>query len=222
MIIRELRIAVILLLILFVVATLSGTAEEQKQANGGSASTTATATKNTKSADLPSLPPAALDHDYRLGVNDAIDVYVWREPELSRVVPVRPDGKISLPLVGELQAEGHTALELRAAIVERLKSYVSEPEVTVIVSQINSQRYFVMGEVASPGTYPLTVPTTVLQALSAAGGFREFADKDNITILRRTEGGATERIKFRYKDWLKKKQHVDHFVLKNGDVIVVP
>lgn len=174
------------------------------------------------SSDVSSLPLAPINTDYRIGVNDALDVHVWREPELSRVVPVRPDGKISLPLVGELVAEGRTALELRDIITERLKTYVTAPEVTVIVQQINSQRYFVMGQVASPGVYPLTVPTTVLQALSMAGGFQQFADRDNIIILRRTEDDRTERIRFSYKDWIKKKKVIQHLELKNGDIIVVP
>lgn len=178
--------------------------------------------KHAGSAAIQSRPLAPVSDDYRLGVNDVIDVHVWKEPELSRVIPVRPDGKISLPLAGELAAEGHTAVELRASITERLKAYVAEPEVTVIVQQINSQRYFVMGEVQSPGAYPLTTPVTLLQALAMAGGFQEFADTDNITVLRRLADGRAESIRFNYKKWLKKTRRLDPFVLQNGDLIIVP
>ncbi len=162
------------------------------------------------------------DENYLLGVNDVIDVHVWKEPELSRVVSVRPDGKISLPLVGELQARGRTAMEVRAAVGERLKEYVTSPEVTVIVQQINSKRYFVIGEVQAPGVYPLTVPITAMQALAMAGGFREFADTDNIFILRRTEDNRTTRIEFSYKDWIKEKKDVEHLELQSGDLLVIP
>ncbi len=179
--------------------------------------------KNSPSASgTRSLPPALPDNDYRLGVNDVLDVHVWREPELSRVVPVRPDGKISLPLAGELRAQDRTATELRSAIAERLKEYVTAPEVTVIVREINSQRYFVIGEVQQPGVFPLTVPVTAMQALAMAGGFREFADTDDIFILRRTEDDRTIRIEFSYKDWVKDKKVVEHLQLLNGDVVVVP
>ncbi|MFQ5777815.1 MAG: polysaccharide biosynthesis/export family protein [Terriglobia bacterium] len=178
--------------------------------------------KSLVPAKSESLPLAPLNPDYRIGVNDVLDVHVWKEPELSRVIPVRPDGKVSLPLVGEVEAKGRSPLELRNTIADRLKAYVSHPEVTVIVQQINSQRYFVIGEVQSPGTYPLTVPVTVMQALAAAGGFREFADTGKITIIRRTEDDRTVRIRFNYKDWLKKKKRIEHLQLANGDVVVVP
>ena len=170
-------------------------------------------------ADPVALPP--LTSDYRIGINDVIDVHVWKEPELSRIVPVRPDGKISLPLIGDAEAKGLTPLELRVAITERLKAYVAQPEVTVIVREINSQRYFVMGQVERPGAYPLSAPTTVVQALAAAGGLREWARSKEITITRRTQDNRTERIRFNYKDWLKKKQ-ADALQLRNGDVVVVP
>lgn len=178
--------------------------------------------KSLGPAKPESLPLVPLNADYRIGVNDVLDVHVWKEPELSRVIPVRPDGKVSLPLVGELQAMGRSPLELRNTITDRLKAYVSHPEVTVIVQQINSQRYFVIGEVQSPGIYPLTVPVTVMQALAAAGGFREFADTGKITIIRRTEDNRTVRIRFNYKDWMKKKKQIEHLQLTNGDVVVVP
>lgn len=184
---------------------------------------TAALAKNTASStESRSLPAAVPDESYRLGVNDVIDVHVWKEPELSRVVSVRPDGKISLPLVGELEAQGHTAMEVRAAVGARLKEYVTSPEVTVIVQQINSKRYFVIGEVQAPGVYQLTVPITAMQALAMAGGFRQFADTDNIFILRRTEDNRTTRIEFSYKDWIKEKKDVEHLQLRSGDLLVVP
>ncbi len=182
---------------------------------------TAESAKNVSSANSKSFPLAPINTDYRIGVNDVLDVYVWREPELSRVIPVRPDGKISLPLVGELRAAGRSALEVSEIISERLRTYVTAPEVTVIIQQINSQRYFVLGQVQNAGAFPLTNPTTAVQALAMAGGFREWADTDKITILRQTEDNQTVRIQFSYKKWIDKQEKIEHLKLKNGDIIVV-
>lgn len=213
---RPIRMIVILAALALLAGLATVRADDQKE--GGK--TTKLARKGNP-ADVPSAAQPPINSDYRLGVNDVVDVYVWREPELSRVIPVRPDGKISLPLVGELEAQGRTALELRQAIAERLRAYVGEPEVTVIIQQINSQRYFVIGEVQNPGVFPLTVPTTVMQALAMAGGFREFADTGNILILRRLDDNRMVRIEFSYKEWVRNKKPGEHLELKNGDVIVV-
>ena len=214
---RTNRMWVVVGVVLLFAPLFAGAAEKEK---GSQKLAPVTVAKSVTTAKFQSLP--VISADYRLGVNDVIDVHVWKERELSRVIPVRPDGKISLPLAGELVAEGRTALELGESITQRLKTYVAAPEVTVMVQQINSQRYFVMGEVQGPGTYPLTVPTTVMQALSMAGGFREFADTGKITIIRRTEDNRTMRIKFSYKAWVKSKKVIEHVLLRNGDIIVVP
>lgn len=160
--------------------------------------------------------------DYRIGATDVIDINVWKEPELSRTVPVRPDGKISLPLIGELVAEGKTAADLDDMIAERLKDLVRQPKVTVIVQQMNSRRYFVTGQVEHPGSFPLNAATDVVQAVAAAGSFKEWAHTNNITIVRHAENNQIERIHFNYKAWTKKKTQAGAPELKNGDVVVVP
>ena len=131
---------------------------------------------NLKGQDYkPSAPTSgdmkAHDDSFQIGPDDVLAINVWKEPEISRSVPVRSDGKVSLPLVGEVQASGQTPKQLEAAISTKLTSYISEPEVTVIVQQIKSQRFNILGQVAHPGTYPLSNPTTVLDAIALAGGF---------------------------------------------------
>jgi polysaccharide biosynthesis/export protein len=159
--------------------------------------------------------------DYRIGVSDVVAIKVWKDTDLSSTVPVRPDGKISLPLIGDLEAAGKTTGELHDLVVARLKPYVPDPDVTVIVEQINSQKYFVIGQVAHPGSYPLTAPTTVVEALAAAGGFVDWAKTGNIMVVRHTADNQTQRIRFNYKQWLKKKSSESALQLNNGDVIVV-
>ncbi len=166
-------------------------------------------------------PTATVARDYRIGVSDVIAVSVWKVAELSGTVPVRPDGKISLPLIGDIDAAGKTTDELHDVVVARLKPYVPDPDVTVIVEQINSQKYFIIGQVTHPGSYPLTAPTTVVEALAAAGGFVDWAKTGNIMVVRHGADNETERIRFSYKDWLKKKSKGSAIELRNGDVIVV-
>lgn len=165
----------------------------------------------------------SLPLDYRIGVSDVITVSVWKDADLSQTVPVRPDGKISLPLIGDVEAAGKTTGELHDLVVARLRPYVPDPDVTVIVEQINSQKYFVLGQVIHPGSYPLTTPTTVVEALAAAGGFVDWAQTNKIMVVRHTANNQTDRIRFNYKDWLKKKNKRESPVqLQNGDVVVVP
>lgn len=167
--------------------------------------------------------PVAVPADYRIGVSDVVAVSVWKDADLTRSVPVRPDGKISLPLIGDLEAAGKTTGELHDLVVSRLKPYVPDPDVTVIVEQINSQKYFVLGQVIHPGSYSLTTPTTVVEALAAAGGFVDWAQTNKVMVVRHMPNNQTERIRFNYKDWLKKKGQKESAVqLQNGDVIVVP
>jgi len=154
---------------------------------------------------------------YKLGAEDIIAVRVWREPELSGPLVVRPDGQVSMPLIGDLKAEGLTPVQLGAQIAEKLSKYINGPEVSVSVQTVRSKRYSVTGEVLRPGAYPLVVPTTVLDALTQAGGFREFANTKNITVLR-----GTKRFKFNYKDVIKGKNMSQNILLENGDYVVVP
>jgi len=155
---------------------------------------------------------------YVIGPEDVLAVHVWKEPEVSRRVPVRPDGKISLPLINDIQAAGLTADQLARRVSEALKKFLTEADVAVVVEQVNSRKFYVMGEVARPGAYPLVAGTSILQALSAAGGFREFANTKKIQVLK-TDG---RRLLFDYRAVLKGRKGEQNALLENGDTILVP
>jgi polysaccharide export outer membrane protein len=157
-----------------------------------------------------------------IGNDDHLTIDVWNEPEVTRSVPVRSDGKISLPLAGELQAAGRTPLQLEKDIADKLRIYIAKPVVTVIVEQINSEKFNILGQVAKPGSYPLTAATTVLDAIAAANGFRDFAKQKGIYILRQNPGGGESRIPFNYKDMIKGKDPGQNINLQPNDTIVVP
>jgi polysaccharide export outer membrane protein len=164
----------------------------------------------------------AHDNSFVIGNDDRLAINVWKEPDLTRTIPVRSDGKISLPLAGELQAAGRTPLQLEQEISTKLMSYITEPEVTVIVEQINSQKFNILGQVAKPGSYSLSVATTVLDAIAAAGGFRDFAKQKAIYILRQNASGVETRIAFNYKDVIRGKNPQQNIKLEPHDTIVVP
>ena len=164
---------------------------------------------------------ATADPNYVIGAQDVLDINVWKEPDVSRVVPVRPDGKISLPLLNDVQAAGLTPDQLAAKVTEDLKKYVTNPQVTVIVTAINSQRVYILGEVTRPGAFPLLPGMTVLQALSSAGGFTQFAKVKNI-FVRRLQDGKESKYLFNYKDVINGKRPEQDILLKAGDTIVVP
>jgi polysaccharide biosynthesis/export protein len=164
---------------------------------------------------------ATADPNYRIGSQDVLDISVWKEPDVSRVVPVRPDGKISLPLLNDVQAAGLTPSQLAAAITESLKKYVTSPQVTVIVTTMNSQRVFILGEVTRPGAFPMLPGMTVMQALSSAGGFTPFAKMKSIYVLRE-ESGKKVKYPFNYKQAIAGKNTEQDIVLQAGDTIVVP
>lgn len=173
----------------------------------------------SKPVDAPAVQ--AHDNSFVIGANDVLSINVWKEPDISRSVPVRSDGKISLPLAGEVQAAGLTPLKLEQDIASKLQSFISEPEVTVIVQQINSQKFNILGMVTRPGSYSLTNSSTVLDAIAAAGGFRDFAKEKSIYILRQNANG-TERMPFNYKDVIKGKNVSQNIKLQPNDTIVVP
>jgi polysaccharide export outer membrane protein len=160
------------------------------------------------------------NEEYRLGPGDKLRVEVYKDPQLSQSLQVRPDGKITLPLVGDLAAAGKTPLELRDALTASLKEYVTNPVVTVIVVEATAAQVYVIGEVASPGTLVMQGPMTVLQALAQVGGLREFADRDDIRILRKNASGVIRTIDFDYKRALKGETPTMY--LQPGDTIVVP
>ena len=163
----------------------------------------------------PEVPP-----DYVVGADDTLHITVWKEPEMSATLPVRPDGKISLPLLDDVQAAGMTPMQLSASIKEKLKKYIADPRVTVVVTAMNSQRIFVAGEVNHPGAMALLPHMTMLQALSSAG-FTQFANVKGIYLLR-TENGQQTKTPFNYKDVVKGNHPEQNIILKPGDTIVVP
>ena len=179
------------------------------------------ATKSAPAATQTAAVAATTDTSYRIGPQDVLKVDVWKELELTRSVPVRPDGKISLPLLNDVQAAGLTSMELANNITEGLKKFINNPQVTVTVSEINSRRVYVNGEVTRPGAFALLPNMTVLQALTSAGGFTQFARTNKIYVLR-TEDGKQVKHSFNYKDVVNGKRPEDNIALQPGDTIVVP
>jgi polysaccharide biosynthesis/export protein len=161
------------------------------------------------------------DPNYVIGPEDELIISVWKEPDISRSVPVRPDGKISLALLNDIQATGRTPMQLGSDITEKLKNFISEPQVTVIVAKINGPRIFVVGEVPRTGSYALLPNMTAVDAIATAGGFTPVAKRTKIYILRK-ENGKVSSIPFNYKDVVKNGRSEQDVVLKPGDRIVVP
>ena len=164
----------------------------------------------------------AHDEKYIIGNDDVLSISVWKEPDLTKAVPVRSDGKISLPLVGELQATGKTPLQLEDDITEKLKSFITTPEVNVIVQQVNSRKFNVLGEVSHPGSFALTASTTIMDAIAIAGGFRDFAKKSGVYILRKGPDGKETRLNFNYKSFIKGKNSDQNIRIEPNDTIIVP
>lgn len=170
--------------------------------------------------------PAAVDA-YRIGPEDVLEIVVWKNEEVSRKVPVRPDGMISLPLVNDVQAAGLTPMALRDVLIERLQAYIQLPEVSVIVSEVNSPRVSVLGETAKVGRYVLRSRTTVLDLIAQVGGLSEFAKTSKITILRQ-QGDTVKRLHFNYKKALAVNGNgdangdVENITLEPGDIILIP
>ena len=178
--------------------------------------------KGAKSdARLVAASRAGEDPAYKIGPQDLLKIDVWKEDQLTRTVPVRPDGKITLPLLNDVQAAGLAPMELASVISDQLKKYINNPQVTVSVTEINSRRVYVTGEVSKAGAYPLFPRMTVLQALSSSGGFTQFARVKNIYVLR-TENGKQVKMLFNYKEAVRGKSPEQNIELLPGDVIVVP
>lgn len=172
------------------------------------------ATSNTQE------PASVVPPTYVIGPEDTLHVSVWKEGELTATLPVRPDGQISMPLLNDVQAAGLTPMQLAASLTEKLKKYVADPRVTVVVTGMNSQRIYVMGEVAHTGAMPLTPNMTVLQALASAG-FSQFANTKGIYILR-VVNGKQQKLPFNYKKVVKGEDPQQNILLQPGDTIVVP
>ncbi len=154
---------------------------------------------------------------YKIGPEDQLAISVWKEPDVSANVAVRPDGKITLPLIGEVQATGRTPFQLKEEVTEKLSEFLTRPEVMVSVIAIRSKKYYITGQVNRTGAFPLVVPTTVLEALSSAGGFRDWANRKKIIIMR-----GNDRLKFNYNEVTKGKNLDQNVYLENGDHIIVP
>jgi polysaccharide export outer membrane protein len=178
----------------------------------------ATAPKSTAGATAAG--SANTSPDYRLVPGDKLRIEVYRDTQLSQSLQVRPDGKITLPLIGDVPAEGRTATELRDSLVNSLKEYNTNPVVTVIVVETVPPVFYVMGEVNAPGTFSIKGKVSAVQALAMAGGFKDFAHTKDISVLRKGAGGAQQTLKFNYKDALKGKGETIY--LEPGDTIIVP
>jgi polysaccharide export outer membrane protein len=159
---------------------------------------------------------------YLIGAGDLLAISVWKDTELSKTMPVRPDGRISLPLIGEVQAAGLTADQLQEAILQRLASYMSNPQVNVIVQEIRSRSFNIVGKVNKPGAYDLAKPVTVLDAVAMAGGFQEFARVSKIYVLRHDADGTTRMLPFNYKQVIKGHSLDQNVQLHPGDTVVAP
>jgi len=165
--------------------------------------------------------PATPDPTYVIGAQDSLSISVWKEPDLSGVVQVRPDGKVSMPLLNDVQASGLTAMQLSSQLTAGLKKYVADPHVTVVVTAINSRRVYVLGEVTHAGGFTLLPDMTVLQVISDAGGLTQFAHGKKIYVLRQ-EDGKQVKYPFDYVRVLKGQKPEQNIALKSGDTVVVP
>jgi polysaccharide biosynthesis/export protein len=172
----------------------------------------------------PGSAPAAgadIPPHYVIGPEDVLSVVFWRDEDMSTDVVVRPDGKISLPLLNDVQAAGLTPEQLRAAVEKVAAKYLEDPNATVVVKEIHSRKVYVTGQVGSPGTYPLATGMTVMQLIAVAGGLQEYADAKNIVIMRE-EGGKTRYFRFNYRDVVRQRNVGQNIRLEPGDTVLVP
>ena len=192
----------------------TGIQAQEKAAQTPSDSHPAPSDRARATAGVP-LPPG-----YVIGADDVLSVVFWRDKDMSTEVVVRPDGKISVPLLNDIQAAGQTPDQLRAYLESAATKYLAEPNASVIVKAINSRKVYITGQVAKPGSYPLTTDMNVLQLIAHVGGLLEYANSENIVVLR-IENGQEQRLKFNYKDVVKGKTQ-QNVILKPGDTIIVP
>lgn len=206
--------------IVFFVLVLSGIVLGQSDA--GNPEHAVPQSSSPVSASAASAAKDSPDANYLIGDGDMLGINVWKEQELSVTIPVRSDGKISLPLIGEVQASGRTPAQLKNDIAAKLRAYLAAPDVTVSVLQMNSRKFNILGRVTKPGSYSLSATTTVLDAIASAGGFQDFAKQKSIYILRKTPEGGVTRIAFNYKDVIRGSHPEQNIQLKPDDTIVVP
>ena len=207
----------------FLASTGNARAALQEKQSGKHDPPVASAGDNAIATDegKPTDTPATTDPAYVIGPEDVLNINVWKETDMTRVVPVRPDGKISLPLINDVQAAGLTPLQLASAVTDKLRKFLTDPQVTVIVTAINSQRVYVVGEVLKAGAFPLLPGMTILQALANAGGFTTFANVKKIHVMRVVNGKHTD-LPFNYREVIKGDKPDQNIKLEPGDTVVVP
>ena len=223
----SMRLAVVLAVALAVLSP--ALADAQSAAPGARPSPGAgrTAAPGPDAATPPGPTPmtgavAPMQSEYVIGPGDVLQITIWKNDTLSRILPVRPDGKISMPLLHDVQAAGLTAMQLRDKIATAMGEFMPNPEVAVSVSEVRSMRVSILGEVTKPGVLELRGQTTILEAIAMAGGFKDFASPSKITIIRIEEGGKTKRIRFNYNRAVSNGSDEENLVLRSGDVVVVP
>jgi polysaccharide export outer membrane protein len=199
--------------------TLLGQAASPSPAAGASSNTPLAASTGLSEAPQRS---SHSDDSFVIGDDDVLAINVWKDPDLTKQVTVRTDGKISLPLIGDIQAAGRTPLQLETELTDRLKSFMTEPQVTVIVQEIHSLKFNILGQVIKPGSYQLTAGTTIVDAIAIAGGFKDFAKKKGVYVLRANPSGGESHYDFNYQDFIKGKNTKLNIVLKSHDTVVVP
>jgi len=205
---------ILLCMSLILALAVSGLAFQNPPSKGGAPQRPAAAVPQGKA------PASEVSENFVIGLEDVLSINVWKEPELSvPQVVVRPDGKITIPLIGDVQASGLTTKKLQDALAERLKEFVAAPTVTVTVLKIESQKVSIVGQVARPGAYPIGAPMTVLDLIARAGGLTEFAKTKSIKIVRKRDG---KTLLFNYKDVINGRNLGQNIVLENGDIVLVP
>ena len=222
--------AILVLTLLVLMGSWLGAASGQSSTNSASVAKpvlpdSATAANSGQPVATDTTPPRVADihpEGFVIGVEDVLNINVWKEPEMSRVVPVRPDGMITLPLIGEIKAKGLTPVQLQDQITASLRKFMSDPQVTVIVAEVRSLTFNVVGQVLKPGYYPLTRRMTVLDAIALSGGFQAFAKQKKVYVLRTQADGKQVRISFNYKDVIKGKRPDENIELQPRDTVVIP
>ena len=214
---NSIRLAVAAAMLMAVAQTSAGQTKQAEPKPTESKTPIAPAGANAPEKVAESSAAAVDPNKYLIGPEDILFIRVWREPDFTSPAAVRPDGKITMPLIGDVQAADQTPMQLTKAITEMLGKYLNNPDVNVIVTDVRSKKYYIDGEVQKPGTYLLVTPTTVLEALSNCGGFRDFANTKKIRILR--QGNI---LHFNYKDVSKGKNLEQNIRVEAGDHIIVP
>jgi polysaccharide export outer membrane protein len=218
---RSVQIAGLFVLSFYLMAMPAFVSAQQASPGADKAEKKATAPKAELQSKQATAQVAADSGTYVIGPEDVLYIYVWKEENLSRTVPVRMDGMISIPLVDDIKAAGLTPLQLKELLLAKLREYVDTPDVTVIVTEANSYKVYVQGEVRNPGVVILRTETSILQLIVKVGGFTDWADKKKITVIRK-EGGKEIRIRANYKKIIDGDEGAQDIILKSGDIVIIP